>query len=189
MPLSMLPRYQSPYGASGRSSKPSGQCSSPGMRNPPPRRSMVARSFSGSTSGTRGAHRLNASDSSSTVASRMACTGCALWQASTRRTRRACPRGSDRHGRRVRRVGSGLRVQCDRSWFLSSFAEDPAGGAALVTGQLSLSPGCFCLLAEQRLAVPDGAGATRRASSGWVVGGNKRSADTRHPRRRRPQDG
>jgi hypothetical protein len=38
---------------------------------------LYQRSFSGSTSGTRGAHRLNASDSSSTVASGMACTGCA----------------------------------------------------------------------------------------------------------------
>ncbi|MCY1239038.1 hypothetical protein D9M72_518090 [compost metagenome] len=77
MPLSMLPRYHSPYGASGRSSKPSGQRSSPGMRKPPPRRSMVARSFSGSRSGTRGAHRFNAAEISSTVASGIACTGCA----------------------------------------------------------------------------------------------------------------
>lgn len=63
------------------------------------------------------------------------------------------------------------------------------GGAALVTGQLPLSPGVFCLLAEHRVAVPDGAGATRRASSRWVVGGNKRSADTTHRLRSRPQDG
>jgi len=58
-----------------------------------------------------------------------------------------------------------------------------------VTGQLPLSPVVFWLLAEHRVAVPDGAGATRRASSGWIVGGNKRSADTRHPVRCRPQDG
>jgi hypothetical protein len=44
-------------------------------------------------------------------------------------------------------------------------------------------------LPEHRVAVRDGAGATRRASSARVVGGNKRSADTKHPLRGRPQDG